>query len=153
MIIRQWDSIETFQGELMDLDRECFLDGAWPISQWERFFIHAKPLLLTGFEGGRLIAFLLFTQTLDEAEILKIAVKSQLRNRGFGGRLLDRLLEQLRIEGIKRLFLEVRQDNLSAVGFYLRHRFLQYARRKKYYRDPVCDALLFRLDFPFLTQG
>jgi [ribosomal protein S18]-alanine N-acetyltransferase len=92
--------------------------------------------------------FVLAFAATDEAEILTIAVPPSRRRKGTGAKLLRALQDQLREEGITRLFLEVAADNAAAYGLYRRTGFVETGRRKGYYiRDagPPVDALTLAL--------
>jgi ribosomal-protein-alanine N-acetyltransferase len=49
--------------------------------------------------------------------------------------------------GVRRVFLEVRESNGGARAFYSGLGFAQQGRRRKYYQDPVEDALLLSRTF------
>ena len=88
-----------------------------------------------GFAMGRVVA--------QEAELLLLAVKQQVQNRGVGKLLLEAFVDEARRRGADRLHLEVREGN-HAVNLYRRAGFTQIGRRKDYYsgRDgQIYDAL------------
>ena len=74
--------------------------------------------------------------TVDEAEILTIAVDRAARGRGVGRLLMDRVLEHLHAERAVSLFLEVEETNIPALALYRRLRFEEVGRRPAYYADP-----------------
>lgn len=81
----------------------------------------------------------------DEAEILNLAVHSAHRSAGIGGKLLDTMLAKLRESGAENVYLEVREANSSARKLYESRGFEEISRRRRYYRNPVEDALVLRL--------
>lgn len=48
--------------------------------------------------------------------------------------------------GIKSIFLEVRCDNEPAKKLYEKHGFSEVGRRRNYYTEPVCDALIYKAE-------
>ncbi|TVR66685.1 MAG: ribosomal-protein-alanine N-acetyltransferase [Gemmatimonadales bacterium] len=82
----------------------------------------------------------------DEGEVANIAVHPLARRRGFGSRLLEHLLGEAAAAGVHRVFLDVRPSNLAAIRIYRRRGFRPVGRRTNYYREPVEDALVLRLD-------
>ena len=104
------------------------------------FFIASENQKVTGFTAGRTM--------LEEAEVLNLAVDPAVRRKGTGGALLRVLLEAFRREAVVKVFLEVRESNLPAIGFYRKAGFQQVGKRPGYYRDPVEAALVLavRLD-------
>jgi ribosomal-protein-alanine N-acetyltransferase len=81
-----------------------------------------------------------------EAELESIAVAKSVQGHGIGAALLARLVTNLGLVGAEKLALEVRESNAAALGLYERAGFREVGRRRGYYRDPVEDAVLLRLD-------
>ncbi len=82
------------------------------------------------------------SSTPPEAELLKIAVKSNKRRQGVGSGLLEHLFSELVGEGIEDLFLEVRSQNISALTLYIKMGFVEVGCRLAYYPEPIDDALI-----------
>lgn len=78
----------------------------------------------------------------EQAELETIAVSAAVQRRGLGGRLLERILQDLSQEGVREVWLEVRPTNRAAIGLYLRSGFVESGRRRGYYADPAEDALV-----------
>jgi ribosomal-protein-alanine N-acetyltransferase len=89
----------------------------------------------TGFASGRVAA--------DEAEVLNLAVREDCRRQGEGRALVEELLRRFAKSGVSRVFLEVRESNRGAIGFYERMGFRQSGRREDYYRGPSEAALVY----------
>src|SRR5215472_10472348 len=89
-----------------------------------------------------LTAFLLARQAADEAEILNLVVEKGSRRKGQGATLLRSAEDELAARGVKRLFLEVRESNETAIAFYRKHGFTRTGRRPAYYRNPQEAALI-----------
>ena len=81
---------------------------------------------------------------LDQAELGDIVVAKAWRGRGIGQRLVDTVIARVREEGVREVFLEVRESNESAQRLYLRNGFREVARRRNYYTRPHEDALVMR---------
>jgi len=81
---------------------------------------------------------------VDEAEIANLAVSDDARRGGIGARLLDHAIEAARDRKSRVVFLEVRESNAAARALYSSRGFEVAARRSKYYRKPVEDALVLR---------
>lgn len=81
----------------------------------------------------------------DEAEILNLAVQRENRRKGEAKRLLRKLVEEYRVQGVSRVFLEVRVSNFGAIAFYERLGFRPVGRRKDYFQEPKEDALVMEL--------
>ncbi len=94
---------------------------------------------------GELIAYIIFSLG-EEAEIYRIAVREDKRRLGIAGRLMRAVIERSRSLGTKRLLLEVRETNLPAIALYEGLGFKTYHRRKDYYKEPLCDALMMDME-------
>jgi [ribosomal protein S18]-alanine N-acetyltransferase len=94
---------------------------------------------------GTIRGVIVFRMVADEAEILNLAVDLCERRRGIGSRLIDEAVAECKATGVKKIFLEVRESNEAARGFYARMGFSEIGRRREYYREPLEAALvLFR---------
>lgn len=92
---------------------------------------HAGWLAL---EEGRMTAYAIMMQVVDETHLLNISVLPELQRSGRGSALLLGLLGLAREQGATRMLLEVRDGNVAARAFYRRHGFDEIARRRDYYR-------------------
>lgn len=97
--------------------------------------------------AGKVVGFLIGRQTIEEAEILNLAVAPGNRGKGSGGALLQAAVEEFRARGANRVYLEVRESNREGIIFYEKHGFLKTSRRKEYYRDPIETAILMHKRF------
>jgi len=80
----------------------------------------------------------------EHGEILNVAVDPGFRGRGLAGQMLDAVLIELGVRGVKTAFLEVRETNEAARSLYRSRGFTEIGRRRGYYRRPVEDALVMR---------
>jgi ribosomal-protein-alanine N-acetyltransferase len=81
---------------------------------------------------------------IAEAELANLAVVPSLRGQGIGAALLDRAMADARGAGCVVMHLEVRESNPSARALYASRGFEMVGRRKRYYREPIEDALILR---------
>ncbi len=77
------------------------------------------------------------------ANLISIAVHPQARGNGAASLLLTSTIRRLKLRGIERLTLMVRQSNAPALSFYRRHGFTGLRRAPGYYEDGE-DGLLMR---------
>lgn len=84
-------------------------------------------------DGKPAAGFVLSRGTLDEEELLLIAVHPDHRRRGIGAALLQRFIDEAAERGRTNLFLEMREGN-PADALYRRFRFEPVGRRRNYYR-------------------
>jgi [ribosomal protein S18]-alanine N-acetyltransferase len=121
---RGWD---THEFERMLTDRLIFVHLARPGGK-------GSP---TGFAMSRLV--------VDEAEILTVAVAPSARRAGLATFLLQHHFGRLVGLGARKVFLEVAEDNMTAVRLYQRHGFDEIGRRNAYYsraKGPPATAIV-----------
>ena len=99
--------------------------------------------------GPHPVGFVMSRIVIDEAEILTVALGTEVRGRGHSRTLLASHLDGMRLAGIAHVHLEVEEGNVPALALYRRHGFEEIGRRDGYYRladDSRAAALTMRLD-------
>lgn len=91
---------------------------------------------------GRLVAYGGIWTILEDSHITTIAVDPQHRRRGFGERMLLRLIDEAVECGSTWMTLEVRAGNTVAQALYKKYGFTTVTERKGYYSDNNEDALV-----------
>jgi ribosomal-protein-alanine N-acetyltransferase len=89
--------------------------------------------------------FLLGRVTVDEAEILTLAVAPHARRQGIARSLLEAACKEALLRGGRTIFLEVAEDNVAARKLYCRFGFFEVGRRHRYYPN-LADALVLRMN-------
>ena len=134
---------------MMALEKHAVTAAHWSAQQYEALFRASEPgrvALVIEDESG-LQGFVIARVVDREWEIENIAVAGPARRRGLGTRLLGELLDLARARGADAVFLEVRESNRAARALYEKWAFLEGGRRRRYYKDPEEDAILYRLGF------
>lgn len=108
--------------------------------------LETKEAYYYGLFEEALIAFLCYEKVLDEGQIISVAVHPEKRKKGYGRMLFNEVIKNARAEGINVFTLEVRQDNEAAIKLYKALDFKEVGVRRRYYENPVCDALLMDLE-------
>lgn len=84
---------------------------------------------------GRLVAYGLVMQGVEEAELLNLSVIKEFQRQGVGTLLCEHLLQRAKIMGALRMFLEVRAGNIAGRALYQRLGFAEIGQRRGYYAD------------------
>lgn len=134
---------------MMALEKHAATAAHWSVEQYEALFHTSGPdrVALLIEEEARVQGFVIARVVGEEWEIENMAIAGPARRRGLGTRLLGELLDRARARGAKAVFLEVRKSNQAARSLYEKWAFLESGFRKRYYKDPEEDAILYRLDF------
>lgn len=130
--------------EVVELEKEAGL------SYWGWDAYHAElqsrfdSLLLVARERGRpsVIGFLVGRCLAGELHVNNVAVRPEFRRQGIGQELLKALLDWGKSKKAVQAVLEVRAGNTAAQELYRASGFEVVGRRRRYYRDPLEDALL-----------
>ena len=95
--------------------------------------------------ASNLNGLLIYSEILDEAEIIMLWVAPQSRNKGLGSKLLNEFLQICRSQQINKVFLEVADNNQMARRLYEANGFSTIGRRRAYYTKPngeTIDAIM-----------
>lgn len=106
---------------------------AWSKAQIQQYFNSPYSAFVVE-EKGQIIGFALVALIADEGEIHNIAIDSQHQKKGFGKLLLNELLQFFHQQGVKTIYLEVRESNQAAIKLYQNAGFVVIGKRKDYYR-------------------
>ncbi len=80
----------------------------------------------------------------EEGEILNIAAHPEMRRQGIGQMLMDAMLAEGTENGVRDFYLEVRESNAAARHLYDKNGFEALGIRKRYYTNPVENAIIMR---------
>lgn len=114
----------------------------WPEASVKDVLQWKGSLGIVSEAAGKVVGFLIGRQTIEEAEVLNLAVAPGNRRKGEGSALLQAAVEAFRRGGVNRVYLEVRESNASGIAFYEKHGFCKAGRREGYYRDPNEAAIV-----------
>ncbi len=130
--------------QIVEIEQACFSDPwrrrsiASLIGDSRVFFSVAEA------DDGRIKGYVTAWFVLNEGEIGNLAVAPLWRSGGIGSSLLDGVVSYGVDRGVASLFLEVRESNTVARRLYASRDFLEIGRRRRYYRQPVEDAIVLR---------
>ncbi len=120
----------------------------WQASDYARLAEDAGGVLLVvEGTGGEILGFAAAQRVADEAELQNLALDPEHQHRGIGQVLLHRVHCRLRAAGTKRVYLEVRPSNESALALYQSSGYTIVGRRQDYYPAPPEDALVLSMGF------
>ena len=135
-------------GEMVEIEEASFSDP-WSAASFAGYLSESnvgRALVTVAESEAQVIGYSVMLFALPDADLANIAVAPAARGQGTGRLLLDRTLMAARAVGTRTVFLEVRGSNESAIRMYKVAGFSEFSRRRRYYRDPVEDALVLRLD-------
>tara|TARA_Y100000739_G_scaffold227622_1_gene237521 strand:+ start:335 stop:772 length:438 start_codon:yes stop_codon:yes gene_type:complete len=124
----------------------CFeLDSSticlWTEKQWRSEFNKPGVRVVAILLRNKIIGIYVVQTVIDEAQINYFSIKQKFRRKGYGSYLMSYLIQQSKKLNVKKLLLEVSENNSIAEAFYGKFNFLTVGIRKNYYKDGT-DAVL-----------
>lgn len=92
--------------------------------------------------GEKIAGYVCASLIADEGHILNLSVHPDFRRKGIAKALVQETIVELREDGCRILYLEVRASNDAASRLYQGFGFRIFSMRKAYYTDPVEDAVI-----------
>lgn len=125
--------------DVADIEKACFS------KPWNEISIAAElknefSQFYVAVENGKAVGFVGLYALTGEADIVRVGVLPQYRNRGIARAVLQKSLEH--IDG--DVFLDVRESNEAAIALYRSLGFYDTGIRKNYYSEPEENAVLMK---------
>ena len=140
-----------------DLDQVVTIEDITGLNRWG-YDAYRRELLknqnsvmlvarnLASNRGRDVIGFFAGWVIEDELHVNNIASHPEFRRLGIGRSLLEAGIDHGRHRGVMYVLLEVRASNEAAQSLYRKLGFNFIARRRDYYRLPVEDAFVMKLE-------
>lgn len=126
-----------------DIEQRLFPRDAWSAEQFWSELAQPSRTYLAAVDGDRLVGYAGLSRVGSDADIQTVAVAADHQGRGLARTMLRDLLGGADATGVTHTFLEVRADNVSALGLYATLGFEEISRRPRYYADGS-DAVIMR---------
>ena len=130
--------------DILAIEQEVYPDP-WQQDMFHQEIDHNSAFVLLT-STSEIVGYICVIHAVDEIMISNIAIKRKYQNRGFGGLLLDFIIDLYKERGFEKCFLEVRKSNFRAISLYQKKGFTNIGLRKGYYTTPPEDALVMVLD-------
>ncbi|HEX8371034.1 MAG TPA: ribosomal protein S18-alanine N-acetyltransferase [Pyrinomonadaceae bacterium] len=132
---------------VLKIERECFL-SSWSFEGYKNELLRDDSKAIIAEMNGEVIGFIAarLITSVNEGEILNIAVRQTFQNKGIGTLLLKETIEFLESKKIESVWLEVRKSNFAAQDFYRKNGFAFGGERKNFYTNPPEDAFVMKLN-------
>lgn len=123
------------------LERSVSSD-AWSQKAFADAIMDGNALYLAARLDGKLAGCCGLWQSFETADICNVAVDASFWRKGIAKAMLCALMEEGRARGVSDFTLEVRKNNLPAIGLYEKLGFVTEGVRKNFYANPKDDALI-----------
>lgn len=134
------NNISISKMELSDFENlssnlQTDFDDFWTTKTLESELKNENSICFIMKNDLEIIGFACLWISVDDIHITNIAIKKIYRKNGFGGILLEHLIDYARSTNKKELTLEVNEINEPAKKLYLKYGFKILGTRKKYYNN------------------
>lgn len=125
--------------DILSLDNENFSNNFK-----EAFYLEyiKNQRVIVAEKEENVIGYVIFNQILDEAEIYKIVVLKELRKKQIAFKIIEFLLNELKKNNVKKIFLEVRKNNIPAIDLYNKCGFINIREIVDYYNNPKENGIM-----------
>jgi ribosomal-protein-alanine N-acetyltransferase len=133
----------------VSLDKELFPYSPWSASQYkEEFSAPTRHFVVALDETESIIGYAgVFAPGGAEADVLTVGVVPSQRGKGIARKLMAQITDWAGQQGSTAMMLEVKVDNIEAIGLYESLGYSKLNIRKDYFGAGL-DALVMRLDLP-----
>ena len=114
----------------------------WSKKQWEDEFKKKGVRIQGALISNNLIGICASQVILDEVQINYLSVVEQFRRKGLASNLMRNLIQECYLMNIRKLLLEVSEENLAAINFYSKFKFSTVGIRKNYYKNGSSALLI-----------
>jgi ribosomal-protein-alanine N-acetyltransferase len=131
------------------LDKELFPYSPWSASQYkEEFSSSTRHFVVAVDDAQNIIGYAgVFAPGGAEADVLTVGVVPSQRGKGIARQLMAQITDWAGQQGSTAMMLEVKVDNLQAIGLYDSLGYAKLNTRKDYFGAGL-DALVMRLELP-----
>ena len=136
---------ESDLSQIAQLEKQLFAIDSWTDDVLQEFFSQRHTHFFVMRLDNKIMGYCITQVMFDTAEILRIGVSRAYQRQGLAKQILMEVMVFLKKMEVDKLLLEVRNDNLSAIGLYQGFDFKQIHVRKNYYDNKdgtFTDALI-----------
>ena len=131
----------------VSLDKELFPYSPWTAGQYKEEFSRPTRYFVVALdEQHSIIGYAgVFAPGVTEADILTVGVVPEHRGKGIAKALMALITDWAKLQGSTAMMLEVKVDNLDAIGLYESLGYIRLNVRKDYFGVGL-DAQVMRLE-------
>jgi len=133
---------DTKDVDVLALISEESLDLPWKSGDFKQAIESALAVVCVAEDADGVFGYVVLYHAADEGEVPSVAVSASKRKQGAAKALMQAAFSKAEAQGVKKVFLEVRESNRPARALYDGLGFLQVSVRKNFYTNPTEDACL-----------
>ncbi len=122
--------------KIIEIEKEAFPKKiAFSREAFEEFYFREPENFLVAKVGNEIVGYGIGKESKGKGEIISVAVRENWRRKGIGTKIVERLIENLKRKGARKIFLHVREKNEVAISFYQKLGFKILKKIENYYSN------------------
>ena len=138
--------IRRDMAEVLDIEQASF-EFPWLEEDFLRCLRQRNCIGMVAEFDERVVGFMVYELHKDQLHVLNFSVRPDVRRRGVGQQMVNKLVGKLSRRGRNRIGLEIRETNLAAQMFFKNLDFRAISVLRDYYDDTVEDAYVMQYRF------
>ena len=138
--------IRRDMGEVLDIEQASF-EFPWLEEDFLRCLRQRNCIGMVAEFDERVVGFMVYELHKDQLHVLNFSVRPDVRRRGVGQQMVNKLIGKLSRRGRNRIGSEIRETNLAAQMFFKNLDFRAISVLRDYYDDTVEDAYVMQYRF------
>ena len=130
---------------VLEIEQSIF-SAPWSEKSFMDAYCAESNIYLVAIKEEMVIGYCGLWVSYETADLCNMAVDKTYRQQGAARELLKEGLRLCKERSVESVLLEVRESNIPAIRLYEKTGFARIGKRKKYYKEPVEDAILMQLD-------
>lgn len=133
--------IRRDMAEVLQIEDESF-EFPWLEEDFIRCLRQRNCIGMVAEHDDRVAGFMIYELHKTRIHLLNFAVAEQMRRRGIGSQMVDKLIAKLSVQRRSSILTEVRETNLGAQLFFRENGFRAVSVLRDFYEDTPEDAYL-----------
>ncbi len=125
--------------EVLGIENGSF-EFSWSEDDFIRCLRQRNCIGMVAEYDERVVGFMIYELHKNQLHVLNFAVRPDIRRRGVGRQMVEKLIGKLSQQRRNRVLLEIRETNLAAQVFFRNLGFMATSVLRDYYDDTTEDA-------------
>lgn len=132
--------------EVLSIEQASF-EFPWSEEDFIRCLRQRNCIGMVAEYDEKVVGFMIYELHKDQLHVLNFSVRPDVRRRGIGVQMVNKLIGKLSQQRRNRILLEIRETNLAAQMFFKNLNFRAVSVLRDYYDDTVEDAYVMQYRF------
>ncbi len=138
--------------EVLEIEKNSF-EFPWSEEDFIRCLRQRNCIGMVAEYDDRVVGFMIYELHKNQLHVLNFSVRPDVRRRGVGTQMVEKLKGKLSLQRRNRVILEIRETNLAAQLFFRNTQFRAVSVLRDYYDDTTEDAYVMQYRFKSPTQA